>query len=342
MSGKIRMAVSWAAACGGCDVSILDLEEKVLDLAEIAEFVYWPVAMDHKRADFLALPAGSVDIGLFNGAIRTSEQEADAIAFREKCKVLVAYGACACFGGIPGLGNVADREEILDVAYRTTVSTDNPDGARPATRSTVDGHELTLPEFSETVRSLPQVVPVDVALPGCPPPTERISDLVAVAARYAESGEVPPAGTVLAADKALCDECPRRETRDRGRIAEFRRPHEIDIDPEVCFLTQGLICMGIATRGGCGQTCLTANMPCRGCFGPTPEMLDPGAEAMSAIGSMAGAAIENDVPEHEWKKAVRSIADPAGTFYRFTLPSALLNRRVDDSPREDGPREDRP
>ncbi|MHC4472047.1 MAG: NADH-quinone oxidoreductase subunit B family protein [Planctomycetota bacterium] len=337
MSGKIKMAVSWAAACGGCDVSLLDIEEKLLDLAEIADIVFWPVAMDFKRDELLALPAGNVDIGIFNGAVRTSEQEEDAVAFREKCKVLVAYGACACFGGIPGLANLTDGEGILETAYGTTVSTDNPDGVRPETSTPVNGHELTLPEFHDTVKSLPQVVPVDVVMPGCPPPTERILDLVDVAAKYAADGTLPPKGAVLAEDKALCDECSRNETRTGGRIAAVRRPHEVAIDPDRCFLDQGILCMGIATRGGCGQTCIRANMPCRGCFGPTPDMLDPGAEAMSAIGSVAGEAIENDVPEHEWKRAVRSIRDPAGTFYRFTLPVAILNRAVSDEPREAQP-----
>ena len=78
-------------------------------------------------------------------------------------------------------------------------------------------------------------------------------------------------------------------------------------------------------------------MPCRGCFGPTPDLLDPGAEVLSAIGSIAGAANENDVPNHEMKSAVRSLRDPAGTVYRFTLPTAFLSRAVSDRPVEEKP-----
>jgi F420-non-reducing hydrogenase small subunit len=291
--------------------------------------------MDWKRHELLALPADSVDFGLFNGAVRTSEHEEMAQAFREKCRALVAYGSCACFGGIPGLANLSDREGIFEVAYQSTPSTENPDQVRPQTECEIGGHRLTLPAFFDTVKSLSQVVDVDVFLPGCPPPTERVLDLVAVAARCAETGELPPAGTVVASDKALCDTCPRRETRRGGRIPVAVRPHQVLADPSRCFLDQGILCMGIATRGGCGATCIGANMPCRGCFGPTPEMLDPGAEAISAIGSIAGEANENDVPAHEMKRAVRSILDPAGTFYRFTLPIAFLNRAVSDEPTEE-------
>lgn len=337
MVERKKIAVYWSASCGGCDVSLLDIEEYLLELVGLADIVYWPVAMDFKRESFFSLPDGSVDFGLFNGAIRTSEQAEEAELFRKKCKVLVAYGSCACFGGIPGLANLSNREQILEVAYHTTPSTENPDGVRPETKCMIDGHPLHLPAFLDEVLSLPQAVAVDIMLPGCPPPTERLLDLLYLIAQYAQNGEIPSPGTVVAADKALCDLCPRNESRQGGRIAKFVRPHEVEADPERCFLDQGILCMGIATRGGCGATCIEVNMPCRGCFGPTTEMLDPGAEAISAIGSIAGEANENDVPPHEMKKAVRSIRDPAGTFYRYTLPSAFLGRAVGDKPGKEKP-----
>ena len=335
MAKKSQIAINWAAACGGCDVSLLDIEARILELAEIADIVYWPVAMDFKREELAALPDGSVDFGLFNGAVRTGEQLEDAELLRAKCKLLVAYGSCACFGGIPGLVNLSDRDGIFEVVYRETPSTENPDDIRPQGECAVGDHRLTLPEFHDTVKCLSQVVEVDLLLPGCPPPNERILDLLEVVASYVDGGELPPSGTVIASDKALCDACPRRDSRAGGRMAAIVRPHEVEADQERCFLDQGILCMGLATRGGCGATCIQANMPCRGCFGPTPHMLDPGAEALSAIGSIAGEANENDVPAHQMKRAIRSLRDPAGTFYRFTLPVAFLNRAVADEPREE-------
>ena len=87
MAKGLKIAVNWAASCGGCDVSLLDIEEPLLQLAGIAEIVYWPVAMDFKKEDFLALPEGSVDFGLFNGAVRTSDHRELARAFRSRCRV---------------------------------------------------------------------------------------------------------------------------------------------------------------------------------------------------------------------------------------------------------------
>ena len=333
MPEKVKLAINWAGACGGCDVSLLDTEERLLGLLDHVEVVYWPVAMDFKRADVMAFGPGSIDVGLFNGAVRTSEQEEDARMMRERSKVLIAYGACASFGGIPGLANMSDREGIFDRVYRETPSTVNPDGVVPETEHTCESGSLNLPSFFDTVKSLEQVVDVDYFLPGCPPTPERIVDALDVVVGFARTGELPPKGTVIASAKALCDECDRGETRKGGRMEAIRRPHECLADPESCFLDQGLICLGPATRGGCGQRCIQVNMPCRGCFGPTEEMVDPGAGVLSAIGSIAGPAGEEDLQPHIMKRAINSVRDPLGTFYRFTFPSALVNRTV----KEKGP-----
>ncbi len=334
MSERVTVAINWAGACGGCDVALLDSEEMILELTAAADIVYWPAAMDFKRDHLRAFGTGEIDIGIFNGVVRTSEHVADAQLLRDRCRVLVAFGACASFGGIPGLANLYPNDDLLDTVYRDTPSTDNPDDIRPRAVTRVDGHQLELPELEHRVRALHQVVDVDVIVPGCPPPPAEILEALNMIIQYAETGELPPRGTVLASDNALCDECPRIDTRKGNRMATVHRPHSIAPDPTTCFHEQGIVCMGIATRGGCGATCINVNMPCRGCFGPTAEMLDPGAEALSAIGSIAALPFEDGVPANQRLRTVRSIADLAGTFYRFSLPTAIIPGRVDDRPGE--------
>jgi F420-non-reducing hydrogenase small subunit len=333
MADKVKVAVNWAAACGGCDVSILDIEETLLEVAEIADIVYWPVAMDFKRADLAALPADSVDVGLFNGAVRTSEQEEDAHLLREKCRLLVAYGSCACYGGIPGLGNVSDREGVFQTVYRDTPSTDNPDDVTPATRHREGECELELPEFYDAVEALHQVVDVDYFMPGCPPTMERVLDLVGVLKSAATGGELPPPGSYLASDKGLCDECPRGATRGTATPDVFVRPHQVAIDSERCLLDQGVVCMGIATRGGCGAKCIAVNMPCRGCYGPLPGQLDPAAELVSAMATVPGPRGAWTMDPHKIVSPARTVADPLGTFYRFTYAVSLARRTVRDQKR---------
>ncbi|MBT3222564.1 MAG: oxidoreductase [Proteobacteria bacterium] len=330
MPDKIKVAINWASACGGCDVALLDVEEKILDLVAVADVVYWPVAMDFKREHLEAYGPKEIDVGIFNGAIRTNEHEEDALILRDRCKVLIAYGACSCFGGIPGLANLHHRDAIFDCVYQDTPSTDNPDGNRPQTETMVNGRQLELPEFSATTRALNQVVPVDYFLPGCPPTMDRVIDAVKVIIGFANTGELPPPGTVIASAKALCDECPRSATRTGKRISSLVRPHQVLADPEICFIEQGILCSGIATRGGCGASCINVNMPCRGCYGPTAEMLDPAAEALSTIGSIVAHEHEDELPRHKRVAPLKSIEDLCGTFYRFTLPSAVVFRKVED------------
>ncbi len=102
---KLKFGFYWAASCGGCEVAVLDINEDILTVLDIAEVVFWPVAMDIKYKDVEAMPDGHMDVCFFNGAIRNSEQEYMANLLRKKAKVLVAFGSCAHTGGIPGLNH---------------------------------------------------------------------------------------------------------------------------------------------------------------------------------------------------------------------------------------------
>ena len=206
MPERVTVAINWAGACGGCDVALLDSEEMILELTAVANIVYWPVAMDFKRHHLRAFGSGEIDIGIFNGVVRTSEHVADAQLLRDRCKVLVAFGACAAFGGIPGLANQHCNDVLLDTVYRDTPSTDNPDDIRPRAVTRVDGHDLKLPELEDRVRALHQVVEVDVFVPGCPPPPTKVLEALNMIIHYAETGELPHRVNVLASDNSLCDE----------------------------------------------------------------------------------------------------------------------------------------
>ena len=312
--GKLKLALYWAASCGGCDVAVLDTNEHILDIAAVADIVFWPVALDFKYADVEAMPPQNIDVCLFNGAIRNSENEHIAKMLREKSKVLVAFGSCAVSGGIPALGNFSDKNSILRRVYIETPSTENPEGLIPKTSWEVLGNEITLPEFYNRVRSLDQVVEVDYYLPGCPPVPSRIWEVV----QAIVAGSLPPKGSVVGVtNKSLCDECYR--VKKEKKIKRFFRPHEIIPDPETCLLEQGLICMGPVTRGGCGAQCINANMPCRGCYGPLPGVIDQGSKFLSTLGSVMDSQNKKEVAE-----IVDQIVDLAGTLYRFDMSTALL------------------
>lgn len=319
---KPKLALYWAASCGGCEIAVVDLEIKILDVADFFDIVFWPCIMDFKYKDMEALPDKDITVCLFNGAIRTSENEYMAKLLRAKSVVLVAFGSCAHEGCIPGLANFYDKNSIFDYVYNESPSVEAASkGVFPQTKTHMPEGEIEIPEFWNTVKPLDQVVDVDYYIPGCPPQSFQILNAVGAVIDILKNGKpLPPKGTFLGAgDKSCCDECPRE--RHEKKIRRFYRPQEIITDPNLCLLEQGIMCLGPATRSGCEALCVKANVGCRGCYGPPPNVVDQGAKMVSAISSVVDATD----PE-EARKIMETIADPLGTFYRFSMASSLLKR----------------
>ncbi|MDD5590891.1 MAG: F420-nonreducing hydrogenase [Dehalococcoidales bacterium] len=321
---KPRVAFYWCASCGGCEEAVVDLNEDILQLVETVDIVFWPVALDFKKKDIEAMKDGGITVSFINGAVRLKEQEEMVRLLRQKSGLVVALGACAHLGGIPGLGNLCNGEMVFQQVYHDSPSVINLEKIIPQPKTIEDGRELTLPEFYDTVSALDQIVPVDYYLPGCPPPPDLIMNTV----KAVLTGQLPEKGAVLAPNIALCDTCPRKDSKpDRIAVKDIKRPWEIKIDPDQCFLVQGLFCYGPATRTGCGETCIRANMPCRGCFGPVDGVVDQGTKALAMFASILGVEEEGKMPDKDIQKLIDRFPDPAGTFYRFSLPTSLLKRK---------------
>jgi F420-non-reducing hydrogenase small subunit len=308
---KLKIAFYWAASCGGCEVAVLDVNEKILDVVAAADILFWPVAMDTKYKDVEAMPDKHIDACFFNGAIRTEENEKMAKLLRQKSKILVAFGSCANDGCVKSLANLWNKDDVFERAYLETPSTENPEKVIPKTCVKVKEGELELPEIYDTVKTLPQTVDVDYTISGCPPPVPAILSMFTAFI----SGNIPPKGTSFLPDKSVCDECTRE--KKHTQITEIKRIYEIEDDGETCFLDQGVICMGMATRAGCGSQCPNVNIPCTGCGGPGPRVDDQGAAAISALASLAADS-----------EVVKKIVDPVGTFYKYSLANSILKRKV--------------
>lgn len=320
MPEKPKIAFYWCASCGGCEESVVDLAEDILMVTDAVDIVFWPVAMDFKKTDFEDMEDGSVLVTMVNGAIRTSEQEEMARLIRKKSKLVIAYGSCAHMGGIPSLANEFTREQIMQYMYHEAPSVVNPEKTRPMTEFKHDSRFVTLPVIRDLVRSLDQVIDVDYYLPGCPPTPKLLKQAVLTLL----SGELPPKGTVLSPDTALCDECPRKESKpDDLAFTYFNRPHMVLMDDTKCLLAQGVVCMGPATRAGCEALCINGNMPCSGCFGPTSRVRDQGAKILSSICSNIDPKDEKGIDA-----VLDGIPDPIGTFYRYGLASSLLRKKI--------------
>ena len=318
---KLKIAFYWAASCGGCEIAVLDINEKILEVVEMADIVFWPVAIDTKYSDVETMSDKYIDITFFNGSIRNSEQEYMAKLLRQKSKTLIAFGSCAHEGCVPGLANLHDSKEILEHLYLKEKSVVNPEGIIPQPETKVKEGTLEIPEFYDTVKTLAQTVEVDYYIPGCPPPVKLIADAIDTI----KAGKLPPKGSVLAPLKAVCDECPRK--RENKKIDKIYRVHEKAPDTERCLLEQGILCMGIATRSGCGAQCLQVDMPCTGCQGPGPNMPETGAGMITALAAILGYD-EKDLSPEDVEKLMSQIKDPVGTFYMYSLPASILRRKV--------------
>ncbi len=319
-NGKPKFAMYWAAGCGGCEIAVLNIHEKILDVDANFDVVFWPVAIDAKYHDVEALPDGSITLTLFDGGIRNAENEELAHLLRRKSQILVAFGSCACEGCIPGLANLTTPDAIFEAAY-DSISTDNPRGIRPQSTWQAPEGELHIPEFYPVLKTLDQVVPVDYYMPGCPPESHQIAAVIELVIQALQGqATLPPPGAVLGVGgSTVCDECPR--TRNVKTIKQFVRIQDLKaIDPALCLLEQGIPCNGPATRSGCGARCPIASAQCIGCYGPAEGTIDYGARLIAAFASV----IEGKEPE-EIERILDGIPDPVGQVYRFNLAKSLLH-----------------
>jgi F420-non-reducing hydrogenase small subunit len=322
-TNKPKFAMYWAASCGGCEIAVLNIHEKILDVDANFDVVFWPVAMDAKYKDVEAMEDGSILLTLFNGGIRNDENEHIAKLLRQKSKIMVAFGSCACEGCVPGLANFSSTKEIFDTYYET-ISTDNPQHLRPLYHNQMPEGEIRIPQFYPILKTLDQVVDVDYYMPGCPPESHQIAAVIDLVVQVLQGkAELPPKGAFIGVgNSTVCDECTRK--RNVKTITAFKRIQELaPVDPELCLLEQGIPCNGSATRSGCNARCPSVGAQCIGCYGPAEGVLDYGARLISAFASV----IDAKEPE-EIEHILDGIPDPAGQFYRFSLPGSLLRAGV--------------
>lgn len=277
MSEKPTVAIGLLSGCFGCLMSFLDMADDLPELLGRVELRRTPFN-DVKEVE-------EVTIGILEGAVSTDENLELARTMREKSQILISLGACSSLGGIPGMRNFHSAAEVTATVYGNKVPDED------------------IPHLLPRVMPAPQAVKVDVTISGCPPTTSSIKKALLALL----DGKTPVSPT-----KNLCIECPRTKhkilTPQRGFLTEgVRAVMELEtIDPDTCFLEQGVICMGIATAAGCMARCTRNNMPCRGCFGPVPGVGSQGNKAIDTLASL--------IPPG----ALMFFEDCVGTGYRYT------------------------
>jgi len=215
MLNKPKIAFYCASSCGGCEVSLVNLHEKILDVDANFDLVFCPCLVDTKKKDVEAMADKSLAITFFNGGIRNDDNVEMARLLRKKSQVLVSYGACATGGGIPALANLFPRQRLFNTVYHGNPSIDNPGEVEPQTSSVVSAGTLTLPQFHDKVQTLAQIVDVDFFFPGCPPESAQLAKVVDL---LVAGGPLPPKGSFLGSGrKSVCEECRKKKVTKRSQ-----------------------------------------------------------------------------------------------------------------------------
>jgi len=303
MGDKVKVQEDWLAVCSGCEIAVLDLHEAILDVLQAIEFVRIPVLMDVKDFD------QHTTVGILTGGIRNTDNEEVAKKVRETSDIVVALGSCAAFGGVPGVNNINSMPDIKQAVLTTTSTA--PDQVIPTSKE--------LPQLFDTLRPVSDVIKVDYFIPGCPPDSSVIASVLTALLE----GKEPQLS-----NKNVCEDCPRE--RKEKRIADIKRPIEANGTPTECLLNQGFMCMGPATRSGCGAQCPQGNAPCNGCYGPTDASYEQGAAMLNVVASAYGLDEDSSVDLDEM---VKDVYDPIGVFYRYTMPVSMIKAKITENKR---------
>ena len=280
-----RILLIGLAGDSGCQVAALGLHEALVQIISENELIYAPTLIDAKE-----IPQG-IDVAIVEGGIRNTHEEEIIKEIREKSSVVIALGACAAFGGIPGLANLRRGEELMKLIYSDWRGTD---------KGTIPTHLQTLPEQ----HPISDFVKVDYVIPGCPPEVTDIAETLTT---------LLGGGTPQYNPTQVCDDCPRE--RLGTYETKLKRIHEELPDPERCLLEQGYLCMGPATMGGCGAPCPQSGNTCEGCRGPCLNVSDQGLAMVDALTGLLSQLSEEFTTETH-----------VGHLYRFTYAQSLVSQ----------------
>jgi F420-non-reducing hydrogenase small subunit len=303
----LKLAILPGAICGGCDFALASLGEKLAELLRHYEIVYWPTVVDKKLTDFLKL--SSIDVLVHMGGISTEEEAKLAREVSSRARVKVSLGSCSVYGGIPGLNSLYKPSEVYEaIASQVDVKTKSG--------------ELALPKPIE-YSAYTDIVEPDILAPGCPPESVVLDQLFELLLKYAESGRLESRILLLGDPESLCNKCPRNPKTTKITMPGIRRIFEVKLDDNKCFLEQGVLCMGPATRAICDHSCIKANYPCTGCGGPVEWGVDSGLSHMSTVASALMVDKEKSVLEAGLVRELDKIRDVTGVFYRYALRKSL-------------------
>lgn len=302
---KVRLNTEWLCDCGGCHVALVDLHEKILKVLENIEIQKCPVLTDIKGYP-------EADIGILTGSIRTEHDRQAALDMRKCCKTIIAFGTCAVYGGLHGAGLAHTREQIMDHVYK----------ASPTTKTDFIP-DMNISGLEKMVVPVDEVIDVDLYLPGCPPHAHFIFEALATLI----DNRAPKTG-----QETVCGGCSR--VMKKTDVATLSEAYEGVPEEDVCFLSQGYICLGSVTLDRCLSPCPNHGIMCTGCAGPTMQILcEPNHDIRTEVGDRMARLTnikKDEILGHMEKSAKTHYAYAMATKMIGNKPTFLIQKWIAD------------
>lgn len=279
----VNVFEDWLNACSGCEISILNIGDPLLDILPHLNFVHITPLIDHKLFGQLGekteMDVPEAVVGIVTGGVRTDEQKHELEEIRKRTKFLIALGTCACHGGVPAQANMFKNEDVFEKVFRQS----------PSTEPSPNPEDPNVPKWTPTCAALDEVVKVDMSIPGCPPHPDWIVEAITAVLEGKTAWSLP--------ERSVCDTCPVIREKKSGGGPVKRWLQNMEFNPEEgldkmrCFNEVGFLCNGPVTLAGCAgkagvPRCIQARTPCRGCFGPIRKGAQPMVDMMGALSSV--------------------------------------------------------
>lgn len=290
---KSRLSVEWLSGCSGCEFGIVDLHEKLLSVLDEVELVRMPILMDTKEYV-------EAEVGLITGSIRSEHDIHAAREMRRTCKSIVAFGTCPVYGGPHSSAYAQSREELLDTAFCHNPST------------TTNTAPTDVPLLLAGNRPLDSEIKVDVYIPGCPPHAAYIFDGLLSLLRGTEN---------KIGLHNVCYHCKRKMAKTD--VATLRRAYDGDFDPDLCFLSQGCICLGSVTLDRCLSPCMSVGVPCFSCGGPSEAIaIEPQKDVRTEIAQRM-----SHLTKIPYDTIVQEIEQQAKSHFAYAMASPIFQQK---------------
>ena len=302
---RIKLAMVSLSTCAGCSAVFLD-QEGLDQVLEVADLVYCPMLVDQDQ-----IP--EADVTLIEGVVRLQEDVEMLREARLKSRVVIAWGTCACYGGIPAHANRYELEDLIQETYGQTYDAYAYylSGAGGIRQATYQGEGIAL---LRKAYKLDDFVRVDYYVPGCPPVPELLFQV-----HWELTGQ-----RLKGAKPLVCAECSRKPAKTAVTALDaFPRQDE----QGTCFHSLGVLCLGFSTRGGCGAVCTRNGLPCWGCRGPAKVALKKMANGDSFEEAVIDRLIRRcGLEQEQLRSAVKHVRGQGHALFDFEQNSSSQSR----------------